>query len=267
MTTRWWTEQTGDTKISATPSPLVFLTTTNTWVGSTALISSWNPMRYLAIHWSGTRRWPFILHSCPCSTASSTIKRMVIEKHSLDFNAKSLQPFCLKMEMVLTLTSPERRRLWGLLGVTLSRQFLKPARNESRDLFSYPQCSWQWLQNERWGIESLETSTDDNRQSQLRCAGREIQPSFNSLGSLAVRFFGLVEASGEAVRNRLPGWLAFLLLPPLRILTIRRQVLWFVIRKFQLWKQIYPMRCSLVCGEGQSPSTLLLSAQDQIWSL
>ena len=29
-----------DTKISATPSPLVYLTTSNTWVGLTALISS-----------------------------------------------------------------------------------------------------------------------------------------------------------------------------------------------------------------------------------
>lgn len=96
MTTRWWTEQTGDTEISATPSPHVFLTTTNTWVGSTALISSWNPMRYLAIHWSGTRRWPFILHSCPCSTASSTIKRMVIEKHSLDFNGSHCSSFVWK---------------------------------------------------------------------------------------------------------------------------------------------------------------------------
>ena len=131
MTTRWWIDQTGDTKFSTTPSPLVYLTTSNTWVGLTALISSWNPMRYLANHWSGTRRWPFILYSCPCSTASISIKGMVVEKQFLGSNAKSLQPFCLKMEMVLTLTSPERRILWGLLSVTLSLQFLKLDRSES----------------------------------------------------------------------------------------------------------------------------------------
>ena len=172
-------------------------------------------------------------------------------KAFLGFQRKSLQLFCLKMEMVLTLTSPERRTLWGLLGVTLSSQFLKPARNENRDLFSYPQCSWQWLQNERWGIESLETSTDDNRQCQLRCAGWEMQPSFNSLGSLAVRFFGLVEASGEAVRNRLPGWPAFLLLPPLRILTIRRQVLWFVIRKCSYQNKSIPCSVRSFAAKGK----------------
>lgn len=118
-------------QISARQSQPVLLTTTNTWVALTALISCWNPMRCLTKHWNGTRRWPSTLCSFPCSTASLFIRRMVMENHSWDFNMKWWQPFSLKMEMVLTWRFPERRTSYNLLSVTLFRQFQQQPLNKS----------------------------------------------------------------------------------------------------------------------------------------
>ena len=89
------------------------------------------PMRCLVKHWSGTRRWPSTLCSFPCSTASLFIRRMVIKNHSWDFNVKWLQPFSLKMKMVLTRRFPERRTLYDILSVTMFLQIQQQPQNES----------------------------------------------------------------------------------------------------------------------------------------